>query len=68
MTVVAKKLDTATANRLRALARERTPAMVTAELAAQEAEFQREADWRKQQSLANVPKWDAIRRARGASK
>jgi len=61
-------IDNMTANRLRALAHERTPAAAQAQVAAQEAEFQREAYWRKQQSIANLPRWAAIRKARGASK
>jgi hypothetical protein len=44
------------------------PAAAQAQVAAQEAEFQREACWRKQQSIANLPRWAAIRKARGASK
>jgi hypothetical protein len=64
----AKKLDEATASRLAALARQRTPAVIAAQLAAQEAEFQREADWRKQQAEVNLPRWAAIRAARGQGK
>jgi hypothetical protein len=61
-------VDKATSERLRRLAIERTPAVGAAQLAAQEAEFQREADWRKQQSIAILPLWAAIRKARGAGK
>jgi hypothetical protein len=64
--LAAKKIDSATTSRLRALARERTPAVVAAELAAQEAQFQREADWRKAESMRNVQKWIAARKAMGS--
>jgi hypothetical protein len=64
----AKKLDKATASRLAALARERGPAWAHEQLAAQEAEFQRETDWRKQQADGNAPRWAAIRAARGQGK
>jgi len=43
---------------------ERTPATIAPECADLEATFQREAAIRKAQSVANVPKWDAIRGAR----
>jgi hypothetical protein len=54
-------IDRAASLRVAALARERGPAW------AQEAEFQ-EADIRKQQADVNLPRWAAIRKARGASK
>jgi hypothetical protein len=59
-------MDKATADRFRTLARERGPAWAREQVAAQEAEFQCEADWRKQQSVANVPKWIAARKAMGS--
>jgi hypothetical protein len=40
-------IDRATSLRLAALGRERRPAWAQEQLAAQEAEFQRDADWRK---------------------
>jgi hypothetical protein len=64
----AKKLDEATTSRLAALARQRTPAAIGAQLAEQEAEFQREAAIRKAQSVANVEKWNATRKSRGQGK
>ena len=64
--LVAKKIDPATSLRLAKLARERTPAAIAAELAAQEAGYQAEADWRKAESARNVPKWIAARKALGS--
>jgi|SRR5580692_6495723 hypothetical protein len=64
ISAMAKQMAPTAANRLRALARERGDAWAHEQLAAQEAEFQREADWRKQQSVANVKRWDAVRAAR----
>ena len=61
-------LDKASANRFRTWRRERTPAAVQAELAAQEVGYQAEADWRKQQAEVNLPRWAAIRAARGQGK
>ena len=61
-------MDKATADRFRTLARERGPAWAHEQLAAQEAAYQAEADIRKQQSEANVPKWIAARKALGQGK
>jgi hypothetical protein len=62
------KMDKATSLRLAALARERTPAVAAAQLAAQEAAYQAEADWRKGEALRNVSKWNAARKALGSGK
>jgi hypothetical protein len=66
--VARAKKDKATALRLAALARERTPAAVQAELEKIEAGYAEDAAIRKQQAEANVPRWNAIRKARGAAK
>jgi hypothetical protein len=64
----ARKIDPASAARLRALARQRTPAWAQAELAAQEAGFQREAAIHKQQSQSNALRWYAARKALGSGR
>jgi hypothetical protein len=61
----AKMLDKATANRLRALARRRTPAVERAELETQEQAFAAESAWRKEQSQSKALRWYAVRKARG---
>jgi hypothetical protein len=61
-------LDKATSLRLRALARERTPAALQAEREKIEAGYAAEAAIRKAQSVANVPKWNAARKALGSGK
>jgi hypothetical protein len=43
------------------LAAQRTPAAVQAQLAAQEAAYQAEVDWRKETALRNVEKWEGRR-------
>lgn len=63
-----KKTDTATANRLAKLARERTAAVVQAELEKIEAGYAEEAAIRKAQAQANIPKWIAARKALGSGK
>lgn len=61
-------LDKTTALRLAALARARTPAWAQVEREKIEAGYAEEAAFRKQQAEVNLPRWAAIRKARGASK
>lgn len=65
---MAKHLDQASADRLREVARSRTPAALQAEREKIEAGYAAEAAIRKAQSVANVPKWIAARKAMGSAK
>ncbi len=66
--MMAKRLGKATRDRLAKLARERTPVAGAAELEKIEAGYVEESAFRKQQAEVNLPRWAAIRKARGASK
>ena len=61
-------IDRATLTRLNAVAKARTPAVQQVERDAIEAEFQREAAWRKEQSQSNVLRWYVMRKSRGQGK
>ena len=61
-------MDQITSNRLAKLAWERTPPVVQAEREKIEAGYAAESAFRKQLAEANLPRWAAIRAARGQGK